>query len=401
VLKQARLESEEESGLLARDTQEPSLESYDFVIDGVEKYFELATHKHTQAMTEEALDIVFLGGPTCAGDCGPEIEACEIGYLGEAGAAAAVGIVDYTIDNGQTWTATSAVPFAANPALADIATLVAFPMGGHTWRLLAGAGTTWAANPPQVSYADIDIVATPGTTVWTQVACTGLTNADYFPWNGSLFALNQFHIWGGTDGGELAFSEDGGLTWTIQLAAIGDMIRCIKFLNEDFGVYVGGTTGASRVMGFTTDGGANWDTAPTGTGLPAGTVMASAVVVLTESCWMVGLEDGTIYKTWDQGENFTQMPAPTYPGMTAILDINNMMKVDECCIWAAGAATIGGSTEGVLFRTVNGGYNWDVYDVVDGDAAIGTRGLWACSYNEAQAAGDEEGAVLVTAVVSD
>ena len=116
---------------------------------------------------------------------------------------------------------------------------------------------------------------------------------------------------------------------------------------------------------------------------------------------MIGLENGTFYQTWDQGENFTLLPAPTYAGMTAILDINNMMKVDECCIWAAGAATISASTEGVLFRTINGGYNWDVYDVVDGDAAIGTRGLWACSYNQAQAAGDEEGAVLVTAVVTD
>ena len=402
ILKALRCESEEAGGVLAREGQETSTESYDFVAtNGIEKAFSAAIYTHTTAKTEEARSLLFLGGPTCAGDCGPEVEMCEIGYLGEGGAAAAVGIVDYTTDGGATWLATSAVPFAANPALADVGSLVAFPVGGHIWRLVAGAATTWAANEPQVSWADVDIIATPQTTVWNQVAVTPCVAADYLPWNGSLFANDAYHIWCGTSGGEIAFSEDGALTWTLQLVAIADMIRCIRFDAEStFGVYCGGTAGASRVLGYTTDGGLNW-TAVTGTGLPAATVMANGISILSEAQWVMCLENGTVYKTWDQGTNWTLLPQPTVAGLTAWGDLHAIQAIDECCLWACGEATVSAVSRGVILRSINGGYNWDAWLGVTGDATLGEQCMFACSYNECHAAGDEQGAVLVTHEVTD
>jgi len=388
VMKAARVESEEESGLLARDTQEQSLESYDFVIDGVEKYFSADAYRRTLSQTEEATDVMFLGGPTCAGDCGPEIERCEIGYLALQALGAATADYLYTTDGGVTWAVVSADPLAGLINGLNVSSTGAFSLGGNRWRIFAAQGTTSAGVAPVIAYADVDIIATPGTTVWTQVTPTSIPVADYFPYNGSLCVLDQYHIWAGTDNGDIFFSDDGGLTYTLQYTdSTNDDIRCIRFLNKDFGVYVGGATGASNVMGYTEDGGLNW-TEVTITGIGA-TAMINSVAIHTESSWTVADEDGAIWKTWDKGQTaFTQMPQPPVAGLTAWGDISELMAIDECCIWASAEATIGGNSIGLIMRTIDGGYDWDVWQTASGDGTLGMQTIWACSYNEAIAAGD-------------
>ena len=207
------------------------------------------------------------------------------------------------------------------------------------------------------------------------------------------FALDQYHIWMGTDQGEIYFSADSGATWTAQGAAAGDNIRYIRFMNEYFGVAVGGSTGASHVLLYTTDGGGHWN-AVTFTG-PGATVMANTVEIINEQSWLVGFENGTIYKTWDQGNNWTLLPQPAYAGLTAWGDINDMMKVDECCIWACAEATVSGNSKGIIMRTVNGGYDWEVWATADGDGTYGMQAIHACHYNRAVACGDTETTTMV------
>jgi len=241
----------------------------------------------------------------------------------------------------------------------------------------------------------VDIIAAPQTTVWNQVTPTAIPVGDYFPFNGSLCALDQYHIWAGTDNGDIFFSDDGGLSYALQYSdTTNDDIRCIKFLNQDFGVYVGGATGASNVIGYTADGGLNW-TEVTITGIGA-TVMINGVAIHTESCWTVCDEGGAIWKTWDKGQTaFTEMPQPNIPGLTAWGDINNVMAVDECCIWASAQATISAADKGVIMRSINGGYDWDTWVTDTGVATTGMQFVWACSYNEAVAAGDVETTTMV------
>ena len=385
----ARVESEEASGVLARESHEVSTDSYDFVLEGVEKFFKLAAYRKTTTAAEDGRSIVFVGGPRCQGDCGPSIDDMEIGYVGLEAQAAATADMLYTIDGGATWATTSADPLAGLINGLHISSVVGFPMGGNTYRLLAAQGVTSAGVAPSIGYADVDIIATPATTAWTLVIPTGAPLADFFPFNGSLFALNEYNIWAGTDAGEIYFSSDGGASYTLQLAAIGDMIRCIRFLDEDNGVYVGGTTGASNVMGYTTDGGTNWNTV-TITGIGA-TVMINSIVMFSEQQWMVGDEGGAIWRTWDRGQTaFTQMPQPSVTGLTAWGDINKLSKVDECCIWAAAQATISAADKGVIMRTVNGGYDWETWVTATGVATTGMQDVWGASYNEALAVGDVE-----------
>jgi len=387
-LHNAMLESEDEGSLLMRDSQELSTVSRDFVFTKVGHYLALDEFRRTLTETEEANDICFVGGPRCLSGCGPEIEHCQIGYIGMNALNAATADVLYTTNSGVTWAATSADPF---PVTEDVQSVVAVPMGGNIWRLIVANGTTAPALKARIAYADVDIIATPGTTTWTVVAMGA--NADYFPWNGSLFALDASHIWGGTDGGEIYFSEDAGVTWTAQGAAAADMIRCIRFLDANFGVAVGGTTGASHVLLYTTNGGNNWGPV-TFTG-PGATVMANAVAAFSESCWIVGFENGTIYKTWDQGANWTLLPQPTVPGLTAWGDVNAIDAIDETLIFACAEATVSGDSVGVIMRSVNGGYNWDAWATAAGDGTEGMQSVKACHYNQAFAVGDTDTTTMV------
>jgi len=376
------VETDDEGSVMMRDSQEPMTESRDFQMLRVGKYFSCEEYRRTLSETEEALCIKFLGGPTCLTDCGPAVDACGIGYIGQAALAAATADVLYTTNGGATWTATSADPF---PVTEDIGAIVAVPISGHTWRLIVANGTTAGGLLARVSYADVDIIATPQTTVWSAVVTMGAAG-DFFPFNGSLFALDQYHIWGGTDTGEIYFSDDAAVTWTAQGAGLADEVRCIRFMDADVGVAVGGSTGASHVVAYTYDGGDTW--ALVAFAGPGATVMCNTVQVFGKQKWLVGFEDGTFYMTWDQGANWTLLPQPVVAGLTAFGDINDVFAVDECLIWAVGEATVSGNSVGLVRRSVNGGYDWEAWTTAAGDGTLGLQALHACGYNQTISCGD-------------
>ena len=386
----ALVETDDEGSVMMRDSQEMMTQSFDFVGTRVSKYFSATAYRRTLAETEEALCLTFLGGPTCLTDCGPAVDACEIGYIGQMALGGATADVLYTTDGGTTWTATSADPF---PITEDIGAIVAVPISGNTWRLIVANATTAGAIPARIAYATVDIIAAPATTVWTTVQMG--VNTDFFPFRGSLFAWDQYHLWGGTDTGEIYFSDDAGVTWTAQGAGMADEVRSIKFIDTDVGVAVGGTTGASQAGLYTYDGGSAWNAFVFTTGGPAATVMANAVWVFSKQKWLVGFENGTLYMTWDAGANWTLLPQPIVAGLTAYGFINDIEAVDDCTIWVAGEATVSGNSVGLVRRTVNGGYDWEPWTTAAGDGTLGLQSIHACNENKAITVGDTATTTMV------
>ena len=377
----ALMETDDEGSVMLRDSPEMMTQSFDCVGTRVSKYFAAEEYRRTLAHTAGALDIVFLGGPTCLTDCGPDVETCAIGYITQVALPAAAARVLYTTNGGETWAITFTDPF---PVDEDIGAIVAVPISGNTWRLIVANATTAVALPARVAYADVDIIATPSLTIWTTAQIGA--NTDFFPFNGSLFALDQYHIWGGTDTGEIYFSPDAGVAWTAQGAGLADMVRSIKFIDTKVGVAVGGTTGASHVLAYTYDGGLTWN--PVVFTGPGATVMANAVWVFSKRKWLVGFENGTLYMTWDQGANWTLLPQPAVAGLTAYGDVNDIEAVDECTIWVAGEATVSGNAVGLIRRSVNGGYNWEAWTTATAAGGLGMQSIHACNENKAIAAGD-------------
>lgn len=384
----AMQETDDEGSVTMRDSQEMMTQSFDYVGTKVSKYFAATEYRRTLSQTEEALCLTFLGGPTCLDDCGPAVDACEIGYIGQAALAAATADMLYTTDGGATWTVTSADPF---PVTEDIGAIVAVPISGHTWRLIVANATTAGALPARIAYANVDIIAAPATTVWTVVQMGA--NTDFFPFRGCLFAVDKYHVWGGTDTGEVYFSSDAGVTWTAQGAGLADEIRSIKFIDADVGVAVGGSTGASHVLAYTYDGGSTWNIV-TFTG-PGATVMANAVWVFSKQKWLVGFENGTLYMTWDSGANWTLLPQPVVAGLTAYGDVNDIEAVDDCTIWVSGEATVSGNSVGLVRRSVNGGYDWEAWTTAAGDGTLGLQSIHPCNENKAIACGDTSTTTMV------
>ena len=393
VLKAAMLETETPAGLLQRDDEAPSTHAFDVQMAGVEKYFSLGEYRRTTAEVTIINDLVVVGGPQCQGECGPGKDAGDVMYHVASNAVAVTANVQYSVDGGQTWTNTSADPLAASELGASI---VAIPWDTNHWRLIVALGTTRVAGPMVVSYADVDIIAAPATTVWTEVTL-GATNGEYALHSGALFAMDRFHIWCVTDQGETYFSSDGGASWAAQgtAALVADELNYVNFISESVGVAVGGSTGASHVCIVTVDGGLHW-AARAFVG-PGATVMAWSVAVISAKWWHITFEDGSIWMTQDGGYTYVALPVAAPAGYTipAMLDIS---AVDECCLWASGMALEGANNYGIILRSVNGGYDWENWlTVVLDDGTTGIKSINPVSYNRAIGVGN----LATTAVIYD
>lgn len=105
--------------------------------------------------------------------------------------------------------------------------------------------------------ADVIAVTSDGGQVWSQVNATG-SGDDIVA--GAMIDINT--IWVGTSGGELFYSNDGGVTWTERTGFAGSgigMVDDILFLNNQVG-YVSMRNGSNLSTILTTrTGGYNWE----------------------------------------------------------------------------------------------------------------------------------------------
>ena len=316
-------------------------------------------------------DIHFCNAQQCAGPCGATMGPCTIGVAvssAPAGSPAVMGDVWYTIDGGVTWTATVADPFAAAE---DIWSGICFPISDTVARLLV-AREADPATAAEVAYSD-DWGAN-----WTLVVLGTPVNVGALDGD-ALFALDMYNIWYAMSDGHIAFSNNGGETWTMQQVGAGKLtandLYAIWFADNQHGMAVGQ---ADTVL-VTSDGGTTW---ATGTATGAGAILYAVTENDGGGIWWVGTTTGRLYYSTDQGTTWTQR---TFGGTATVNSIRF-------------ANTLAGFlADGLrLFRTKNGGRDWELISV---PTNLGLAAVHACTENMVYAVGSPQPAVGGTAVI--
>ena len=345
-----------------------------------ERYKLVTTISAPGTETEPLRDIVTCSVPRCASSvCGPAVEPCDELFAPADAGAGVTANVYRSANNAASWAATGADPFAADE---DVASAVCFMIDGSTERLVVARGTTDAGNPAEIAYSDNN-----GTT-WTPVN-VGSTNGEYAMHSGALFALDHRHIWLVTSEGNVYFSDDGALTWTNQNSpapGAAEGLWYVHFIDHLFGMAVGGDRAAPTChIVTTTDGGEHWTLLTTEPQVE----LAVAVRLLDHNRAWVVMDDGSLWYSNDFGATWSERVLPTTP--TNLGDIDFW---DEYNIVVCGYTTSGAPEYPTIWRSIDGGFSWEVYVhttafTADPTPGFGLNAVKMCSANEIHTVGNQ------------
>jgi photosystem II stability/assembly factor-like uncharacterized protein len=380
VVHKAHLVDDTISNVSQRDAADEIMRAYDVIARPPR--VDLWEMLSSQKSTTEVQDANCITSPlysTCGDGCDQQIlDPCQKFFVGTDNFAGASANVLYSSDQGQTWAATAADPFAIN---LNITAIKAFMLDSRTVRVIAFRMTL--AGVALAAARSDDLGAT-----WT-AETVGATIAE------AVNSPNAFHIfdadqmWVGTSTGRIYKSVDGGDTWDEQTSALvasgGSQINGIDFLNSKFGVAVGA---ADQVI-YTVDGGVNWaDATATGDG-----GVLNDVEVHSRSRWSVATATGDHYMTYDGGVTWTQLNgfSGAAAGSVKGFSFPEGAEMNGFMIHQT-AGTIGR-----IFRTIDGGNSWILVNPVTGVA--GLNEVLACNLNHAFAVGDDDAtrAVIIEA----
>jgi hypothetical protein len=333
VLRQVNVTSSSLTKLASKDPADngESGQTFDVSAEEVLRVFNMELSRVSLAETEDITGIAIAGEDRCEGSCGASQKSEDDLFISSK---ALVGSVSNTADvlrslRGGVWTATSADPLTGGK---DIQGVASFAMGRDITRILVTNGTTQAAHPAEVSYTDNN-----GTT-WT-TAHVGSINAEYIT---SMFALDRYHVWVGTDGGRIYFSSDAGVNWTLQENAVLSATDVVGISASDdlnlMAIYTGGEVAISS------DGGSTWS-AVTDSGL----TNAFGIHMLSSyNAWAVGTQG--LFFTTDSGITWTLRNSYA---IGAIDFLNEMFGI-----------AVGSAVNGLVYVTIDGGFDWQALPAV-------------------------------------
>ena len=297
------------------------------------------------------LDTLFVGDPLCVipntdprcySQCGGAIPAAEqILTVGESAAAPLFAGVNFSSDYGETFTDTVANPFDAG---LGIFSGTRFPMGRNGYRWLIWQESDAAAQG-YIAYCDDAL----GTT-WTTVAIGGAVAGEGSFGTQGVFSLHSGFIFLAGMNGSIWKSVDAGLTWTqVEDGVIhaGDY-NAVHFSDEYHGVAVGD----NDIIAITSDGGETWEAA-TQTGV--GDDLHCCWRHDRQRIWVGG--GSTFYFSNDGGVTWTErlFYGPTNVNFTVL----SMSWYDDHYGFI-GVVDASGAPIALIFRTINGGYNWEL-----------------------------------------
>jgi hypothetical protein len=357
----------------------------------VENFYEVLLERLSHGSDQVAEDIVFAMDRQCPGECGARVGICTSGLTTHQADAAATAQVYFTSNAGVTWAAGAADPFAADE---HISAAAYFLMSGGTRRALVARGVTDAANPAEVAYSD------DGGATWTTVN-VGSTNGEFVPdvsgmvdvfQNGKLLFLVT-DTGAGADG-NIYKSEDYGLSWTQVYAGAGDALNAVDFSGGNVGLAVGDTNTIFRTL----DGGDVWGTVAGPAAMAANDAISCAIVGETQ--FYVGYDSGNLYYTRDAGTTWEELTLVTPVAGATISEIHDIKAIDRYCVWVAIEYDDGGDTFGALQRTICGGTDnmWETHNTPILVTDSGLKAVHACDYNSAFGAGGVATTTMVVAV---
>jgi len=304
--------------------------------------FDLETEFLSQRVsgeTEDGTAIAFLGSE-CLEDCRNQEDAGDNGYFASktlVGTAGNVANVRYTTNRGETWTLTSANPFAAAMEISDI--LVVGIKTNH--RVIVSNGTTRPSDPAQVAYAD---VTTIGTTSWVTVD-VGSVDGQYIT---DLLFVDWRNVFAATDDGYIYKSQDGGASWSAVYTTGAVDINKMSGMSD-------GTiwaVGNSDLILMSNDYGESWTTVD---GPLTASEDAKSVHVTPDGTVYIGYSRGAMYGSYDDGHSWVPL---SLQGVTptAVVDIKGW---GDSNLWAVVDTAAGGK----VLRSIDGGASFRLWSL--------------------------------------
>lgn len=376
---------------------DPTVKSFDISAEPMPpEYWKLVGTWLTVAESEaEPLrDVAFCNPQRCSGPCGPVRDVCTDGIVTSDAQTVAVAVsnVYATADGGPTWAIMANLPTWTVVGASATTSLACFQIDRDVTRHLAACGTTGA--DLEVSFTD-----DAGVTAWTLVdVLAGAASTDFANHGGALFALDHRHIWLATAEADIYFSDNGGVagSWVDQVApapGVGEVLNAVHFCDENYGWAVGGQPATSSLLYYTVDGGTHWNEVTCGKTDAAATGVAT---IDRYRAWVV-FEDGAAWFTRDGGVSWMQRVLPVTA--SALGDVQFLNEFDG---FTCGVRAIGADKFPIVYRTFNGGQDWEYYQYETKlYAAIeyyGLNALWACDLNHVVVVGEAVGAATTPIV---
>ena len=284
----------------------------------------------------------------CDDDCGEYTVPGDNMIAVTDGAQSAKGMVYSSDDAGVIWANSSAQPWANAE---NIMAAACFEISKGVNRWLVARGET-AAKHFEVAYSD------DGGTTWTIVQVHDVDQEGAMG-AGALFAIDWQHIWLVSSDGEAYFSDDGGATWTGQATGVsGTVLYAIHGADEDMLVAVG----ASDTVIYSKDGGVHWFTASaTGSGDDLLSVWA-----FNNNRWLIGTDGAaattsSLFITWDGGDTYYER---TFIGKDTEMVSGISFSTPGVGLIITNSMSSFGSG-GSVHHTIDGGYTWDEIAVPD------------------------------------
>lgn len=253
---------------------------------------------------------------SCGNDCTDRSNGCLKGF-----AVSGDGNLYYTSDGGQTWTALAMLDGADAAPLNAMADMICYQ---ENLVVLDVAGNFWYADREDLLAGDVTNF---------NVQASGLTVGNAIDsFLGTAVAV-------GNSGQAIVMKNQGIATFTPTVLGAQNLLA-VNVNQEGYIVAVG----ASGAVYFSKDG-ETWNTAtaPTAQNL-------TAVVAKSDTNWIVGAANGSLWVTDDRGVTWSQVSYPDW--LTVTTPVNDLGMSTAHVLWMA--------QDDRLLRSIDGGSSWTV-----------------------------------------
>lgn len=323
-----------------------------------------------------------------------------------------------THDGGQNWTLLDTTPRNGIIGLYMLNENTGFMSGGQQVLKTTDGGEHWNAISEAIpqGITDLHIVNEDeiwasifngqvyrtfnGGTDWTLYS-PALDNASVAVKYQNIYAITGGQAWIAGDYSTIPYTSDGGQTWTDQVPGNKNHLYGIDFLDENFGL----ACGIGGTILTTNNGGAIWEDISIG-----GDILFFDIKIADEQTIYAG-QEGHIVKSTDGAQSWTTISASDMTNIRGLelLDNNHLVAyslggnvyVSENGgdSWTQANCPLNNkrdihffsneigwlsSNEGILFKTTDGGLNWEMIDTqiddnLEGIYQLDENNIWVLS----------------------